>query len=505
MGIDQHLLFLNDGLGGPGCADGPECERFVFDLRQGFLNYALTKRLFLSYGVGEALRLPPEVRESGVHAVAALDLDRFQAIDDALDAARAITAKKGRVTREVDRARRKGYVARPFPWALHVPDIHAIHHSKPIRDGRPMAARYLKSLDEMGGAPAGPIDLVAPPCPRHHDEAWGVFEPSPGHRQGAVTTDARLVGYIRLRRVGDTAWYRRILGHGDHLNDGIMYLLHFELLRHCLERRPPGLRHLLYHHWRDPRGDTQNTWKRRCLFEPRWVAMETDRPWVAGDDGATPTDPEKAAAVDAVLAGDPSPFGTRGPAAVDRWCRARMLGGTASGFTFEAGQTPTLDDLLRLRTRDFPKGALAGIASATVLGPPRAFGIETLSHLAAAGMATVVVAGPAESLSAIYPTSWTFGAPSPADLAIIDEPDSGTVLDRLPEAAGLAARRLMVGLRRSTLNILGLPADGHARPGGPEVARALRNRLGLALGDPRLTYRHRRDEGTYWFTGETGG
>jgi len=94
--------------------------------------------------------------------------------------------------------------------------------------------------------------------------------------QGAVRTDEQLVGYIRMRRQGDSASYTAIMGHGDHLINGIMYLLHFEIVEAMMKtsaaQRP---RYLVYQNFHPH--STLGEWKRRALFDPRYLHYVDER------------------------------------------------------------------------------------------------------------------------------------------------------------------------------------------------------------------------------------
>ena len=56
-------------------------------------------------------------------------------------------------------------------------------------------------------------------CSRHHIVEYGVFR------------DERVWAYSTIYRCGELVHVSMFLGHGDHLNDGIMYLLMREIMR----------------------------------------------------------------------------------------------------------------------------------------------------------------------------------------------------------------------------------------------------------------------------------
>lgn len=178
---------------------------------------------------------------------------------------------KGQRPRMAARAERNGFYAEPFDWNTYIADIYAINTSKSVRSGGEMSPSYRRTIEEMGGLPKVYRDPPPPQCPLIWDQAWGVFRKEPGHRQGEVVVDQRLVGYISLRRFGNFAMYSMILGHGDYLNEGVMVLLHLKIVRWLLEQRHEpvagGLRYLFY-------GGMQNgtaglfQWKRLAGFRP---------------------------------------------------------------------------------------------------------------------------------------------------------------------------------------------------------------------------------------------
>ena len=184
---------------------------------------------------------------------------------------------KGARLRQKRKAIAKGYYVKPFAWRQFIPDIHAANHSKAIRSGGTMRGTYLNTIEEMGGAPVRPIALLPPKCTSHWAMAFGVFEKAEGHKQGAVQVDERLVGYISLRRTGDIALYAQILGHGEHLDNGILALLHHEVVRWAganMSGLTSGLKYLMY-------GGAQNggaglyRFKRQSGFTPHHVTVRT--------------------------------------------------------------------------------------------------------------------------------------------------------------------------------------------------------------------------------------
>lgn len=172
------------------------------------------------------------------------------------------------------RSERLGYVVHPFHPKLHVPDMHEIHHSAEARSGGSMRGDYLKSIEEMGGYPDRHLQPVKPACPLHWAVSMGVFEPLPGHKQGEIAVDEKLVGYINLRRSGDVLLYSRIMGHADHLQNGVMYHLHFDIVKWAFDQEIPqmqGLKYVMYGGIGNG-GASLWQWKRTAGFEPRQLS-----------------------------------------------------------------------------------------------------------------------------------------------------------------------------------------------------------------------------------------
>jgi len=126
------------------------------------------------------------------------------------------------------RASRLGYYIERIERAQHIDEIHRINTSKPVRQGRPMTASYQErpSFSPLPGFP----------CRRHRIDQWGIFAPSlipPDQRVGGeqISTDPILVGYLVAYVSGDLLMVSQILGHADHLDREIMYLLVATVLR----------------------------------------------------------------------------------------------------------------------------------------------------------------------------------------------------------------------------------------------------------------------------------
>lgn len=105
--------------------------------------------------------------------------------------------------KRADRASRRGYEFASVDYSQHNDAIHDINTSKQIRQGRPMSAGYLERHNH------GP--LPDQPCPRHRIHTFGMLK------------NSVLRAYLTLYRVGELALVSMILGHGDCLDDDVMY------------------------------------------------------------------------------------------------------------------------------------------------------------------------------------------------------------------------------------------------------------------------------------------
>lgn len=241
------------------CVDAPSCRRMIDNVR---------KRL-----VGRFIAENEPTDDQIV--VAAIDL-RDLSYEDYIASVKK--RYKGNVVRDARKSDKAGFICRPFPRALFLPDIVEINHSKDERCGKPMREAYLKSLEEMGGPPRKHVELESPDCPVHYDRWWGIFAPEEGYQQGEVTTNEKLLAYIDFRRLGDLAIYSLILGHGDYLKHGVMYRLHFAIMEWLCARESDltrGVTALMYAGFYQG-GHGLQLWKKKTCFEP--VMLQLDEP-----------------------------------------------------------------------------------------------------------------------------------------------------------------------------------------------------------------------------------
>lgn len=183
----------------------------------------------------------------GANAVAGIRLD------ESFDSLMARVHNGKRDAKYADKA---GCTTGFFQYPLYHADLNAIHHSKEVRCGGPMKGHYREYLDESQPQLSSVVEQT---CPYHWRKDFGIF--AEGH----------LVGYIGLVRVGDTATYMQIMGHGDWLDRGIMFRLHFDLMEWALSSPPEleGVDAVWYTDFRGPKG--LSLWKRKAGFQEVWL------------------------------------------------------------------------------------------------------------------------------------------------------------------------------------------------------------------------------------------
>jgi len=119
--------------------------------------------------------------------------------------------------KRVVKALRAGYRYAPIDRPKHADDVYDINTSTPKRQGRPMSKGYQEQ----------PVFSPNPMlCPLHHVYTYGVLD-----------SDDRLRAYLWLYRSGDLAMVSSILGHADHLHQGIMYLLYAGMVEQQIKLR----------------------------------------------------------------------------------------------------------------------------------------------------------------------------------------------------------------------------------------------------------------------------
>jgi hypothetical protein len=175
---------------------------------------------------------------------------------------------------KIRRAERLGYRVHPFALANHVHDVHAIKTSMAVRSGGPVLARWLLRPEHIGRQAEQAQPWRAPACDTHWTVWWGVFIDTPGHRNGPLETAERLVAYTKLARSGELVHYLDLMGHRDHLADGVMLLMHVHIARWLLGAETPPARgaRAIWYGALEHGGEGLLTWKRRAGFAPGRLA-----------------------------------------------------------------------------------------------------------------------------------------------------------------------------------------------------------------------------------------
>jgi hypothetical protein len=148
--------------------------------------------------------------------------------------------------KRADRAARRGYRFVTVARHERADELWAINLSAQVRQGRPMTSGYN----------VRPSDAPLPkyPCRRHAIRDYGV-----------ETEDGTLVAYLWLYRAGQLALVSQILGHADHLDREVMYLLFQGVLESESAIDPDGL---VVYNRHDSGSDGLRFFKERLGFEP---------------------------------------------------------------------------------------------------------------------------------------------------------------------------------------------------------------------------------------------
>jgi hypothetical protein len=513
-------LYLDDHLAGQRCRCLAACRDIVSIFRAQAARYRMRAPLYVGFTLGELNALDPAKRAQGALAMATIDLDDYATPEQLFDAASTVTTKRRQVNRAIARAQREGYYVKPFPFALHVPDIVAIHRSKQIRNGRPIAgAYYVADVDGHGGAPMAAIPLAPPECPEHHWQYWGVFRRAEGHHQGLVRTDEVLLGYITLRRQGNSAWYDKLMGHGDHFAAGIMNLLHYEMVAHFLRERPEGLRYLIYHQYFSGNDHALLHWKARALFKPRYLHYIDDRRVSLPADPPMPGFGEGLMALKATV-DLPLPLSREDAAQITvapSWLRtfhyAQVVEQSrAPALTIamlRATPAPPLDVLRPLAPGLFPIDAVSQSDRVAVILHNDNRGLDTLLPLLDARVADVAVYHADDKernvLAAMYPSAWSYDLlRSPedirnADVVVVDPPllrGAGYIFDDLAPLVARLEGRLILSVTLFGMETL--------KCDDPAIFAARFGRMnGRKLTCRKMLFRHGEPEETFWLWLET--
>jgi hypothetical protein len=158
---------------------------------------------------------------------------------------------------KIRRAEKLGYTFSRIEHDEHLDEIFEINTSKAERQGREMKQSY-----QERPAPRGILGDEQR-CPRHREDWFGVF-----------TDDGTLVAYASVPLHGEMMLISIILGHGDHMENGIMNLLVFETVK--WHRARSGTEYAVYH-LHDSGTEGLQFFKRKMGFAGHLVQFELGR------------------------------------------------------------------------------------------------------------------------------------------------------------------------------------------------------------------------------------
>lgn len=205
------------GLAGTDESCGPKCGEFLAGFERRFEAYAQTRKDFaLSHIVYRGVA---EVELTVYHSA----LSMLMLPSTLAEYLSAIGDKSRNIIRK---AERQGYYYQTSDGAEFRGDIFEIRNSTPVRRGHPIPEYWRRF-------PGPPLDNRGL-CSRHQETFHGVLK------------DNKLVAYCTLRHYGGIAQVNHILGHHDHLNGGVMYLLIKGMVSDLIERKLPNLRAVNY-------------------------------------------------------------------------------------------------------------------------------------------------------------------------------------------------------------------------------------------------------------------
>ncbi len=166
--------------------------------------------------------------------IALIDLRKFNTPEDYLDTVK----KKDLAGFQARRASARGYQFQPIDRNLFIDDIHAIHTSSEIRQGRPMDDGYRVKETSFEDYPH-----------------FGYF--------GITDKTDKLVGYCNVAILGNFAATERVIGNKN--NDGAMYLLLTEII--CSLIKQKTVNYLMYDSYLGAQPGLRN-FKRKLGFRP---------------------------------------------------------------------------------------------------------------------------------------------------------------------------------------------------------------------------------------------
>lgn len=170
-------------------------------------------------------------------------------------------SRKRRYDVRARKALKHGYSARVIQPGEESRGIWEIVHSTEQRQGRPIVAMFGDRPPDYDFSAHQPTEDVA-----FDDICCGVFAP-----------EGNLAAYLIGKRLGDHVQYEEIMGHAEHIQYDVMYLLHYSFLEMCVanELPPQCLNYGSWYSGTDPFSPTGglNRWKRKVKFRPAYLIL----------------------------------------------------------------------------------------------------------------------------------------------------------------------------------------------------------------------------------------
>jgi hypothetical protein len=142
----------------------------------------------------------------------------------------------------------KGYTFADIDRNQFIDDIFEVNSSRENRQGRQMHPLYFEK----------PTEYIDEPD-------WLYL--------GFLNSSGKLVAYLNLQVSNEVAVVRTLLGHGQHLNDGIMYFLLIEAARRIYDRG--SCRYLMYDMYFGSSAGLR-LFKHKLGFKPYWISWRRD-------------------------------------------------------------------------------------------------------------------------------------------------------------------------------------------------------------------------------------
>ncbi len=201
----------------------------------------------------------------------ALDLKKYLSFEHYMRDIR----KKSYFSRRANKAKKLGYFIQQFQYQNHTPDMRTIRQSLKLRALGLPVDDFVLTPAALQQTPSIKTALERPQCEHHWEQWFGVFVDQPGHKQGDIQVDHRMVAYARLRRIGNTVKYAEFIGHGAHLGDGIMIQLHLHMVEWLMDSGNPHTAGVDFVTYNTVERGTKGIffWKRKGLFAPYVINM----------------------------------------------------------------------------------------------------------------------------------------------------------------------------------------------------------------------------------------